>query len=99
VCTAAHQKSGVQAGGKFATVTLDVSDRVQVKTFLDKIPADLKEIDILGDFNLARRRYVANFLHPKSIMRASCSALNVLEISPRTTSKQCFRQMYSGSSQ
>ncbi|KAG8960903.1 hypothetical protein FRC03_006022 [Tulasnella sp. 419] len=46
-CTKAHQESGVQAGGKFFPVKLDVSDRNQVKTFMDDVPADLKAIDIL----------------------------------------------------
>ncbi|KAI0798048.1 NAD-P-binding protein [Abortiporus biennis] len=46
-CIAAHKQSGVQAGGKFATVKLDVSDKKQIDSLLDNIPEDLKKIDIL----------------------------------------------------
>lgn len=47
-CKAAHKESGVQAGGKFAVVQLDVSDRKQVASFVDKIPEDLRKVDVLG---------------------------------------------------
>ncbi|TFK92415.1 NAD(P)-binding protein [Polyporus arcularius HHB13444] len=46
-CTAAHKESGLQQGGKFATVQLDVSDKKQVASLFDKIPQDLRNIDIL----------------------------------------------------
>ncbi|TCD69711.1 hypothetical protein EIP91_006478 [Steccherinum ochraceum] len=46
-CTAAHKQSGVQAGGKFAVVQLDVADKKQVAGLFDQIPAELKDIDIL----------------------------------------------------
>ncbi|OAX44631.1 NAD(P)-binding protein [Rhizopogon vinicolor AM-OR11-026] len=46
-CTAAHKAAGMQYGGKFVTVQLDVSDKSQINGFLEKIPADLREVDIL----------------------------------------------------
>ncbi|KAF9805508.1 hypothetical protein IEO21_09021 [Rhodonia placenta] len=46
-CTAAHKESGLQQGGKFATVQCDVSDTKQVATLFDKIPPELHNIDIL----------------------------------------------------
>jgi len=46
-CTTAYRESGLQHGGKFATVQLDVSDRSQIDGLLEKVPADLREIDIL----------------------------------------------------
>lgn len=47
-CAAAHKEAGVQAGGKFAAVTLDVADKQQVATLFDRVPADLREVDVLG---------------------------------------------------
>lgn len=47
-CLAAHKESGLTQGGKFATVQLDVSDKTQVAGFLDKVPQELRDIDILG---------------------------------------------------
>ncbi|KAG6832400.1 hypothetical protein H0H92_002668 [Tricholoma furcatifolium] len=47
-CINAHKQSGVQQGGKFATVVLDVSDKAQVATLFDKVPQDLQDIDVLG---------------------------------------------------
>ena len=47
-CTAAYKASGLQGGGKFATVQLDVSDKQQVATFFDRVPEDLKKVDVLG---------------------------------------------------
>ena len=47
-CTGAHRDTGVQGGGKVATVQIDVSDKTQVSNVLSKIPADLKSIDVLG---------------------------------------------------
>ncbi|KAF8329176.1 NAD(P)-binding protein [Cantharellus anzutake] len=46
-CEAAHKQSGHQAGGKFATVQLDVSDRVAVGKLWEKVPNDLRNVDIL----------------------------------------------------
>lgn len=48
-CAAAHKESGVQAGGKFAAVTLDVADKQQISTLFDRVPADLRQVDILGE--------------------------------------------------
>ena len=47
-CTAAHKASGLQQGGKFATIQLDVADKAQIASFIDKIPEDLRSVDILG---------------------------------------------------
>uniref|UniRef100_A0A0W0F916 NAD(P)-binding protein n=1 Tax=Moniliophthora roreri TaxID=221103 RepID=A0A0W0F916_MONRR len=46
-CVAAHKESGLNVGGKFATVQLDVSDKAQVAGLWDKIPQDLRDVDIL----------------------------------------------------
>ncbi|KAI0054053.1 NAD-P-binding protein [Auriscalpium vulgare] len=43
----AHKDSGVQQGGKIATLQVDVSDKSQVATILDKIPQDLRNVDVL----------------------------------------------------
>ena len=48
-CAAAHKESGLKEGGKFVTLPLDVSDKKQIASFLDNVPADLRNIDILGD--------------------------------------------------
>ena len=47
-CAAAHKEAGVQAGGKFASVLLDVGDKQQIATLFDRVPADLRQVDILG---------------------------------------------------
>lgn len=44
----AHKESGLQAGGKFALVPLDVGDKKQVDSFLSNLPKDLNKIDVLG---------------------------------------------------
>ncbi|KAI0646988.1 NAD-P-binding protein [Trametes meyenii] len=46
-CAAAHKESGLQQGGKFAAVKLDVSDRKQIASFLDQVPEELRKVDIL----------------------------------------------------
>ncbi|KAG8786892.1 hypothetical protein FRC15_010470 [Serendipita sp. 397] len=43
----AHREAQVGAGGKFAAVTLDVSNREEVKNLWTKVPEDLREVDIL----------------------------------------------------
>jgi 3-hydroxy acid dehydrogenase/malonic semialdehyde reductase len=47
-CHAAYKESGLSQGGKFATVQLDVSDKAQVAAFWDKVPNDMRDVDILG---------------------------------------------------
>jgi len=47
-CSIAHKESGLQQGGRFATVQMDVSQKDQVATLWDKVPQDLRNIDILG---------------------------------------------------
>ncbi|KAJ2937050.1 hypothetical protein H1R20_g37, partial [Candolleomyces eurysporus] len=46
-CRTAHQASGLQEGGKFAAIPLDVSDRSQVESLWDKVPSELRDVDIL----------------------------------------------------
>jgi len=48
-CRTAHQGANLQAGigGKFAAVTLDVSDRAAVKKLWDHVPTDLRNVDVL----------------------------------------------------
>jgi len=46
-CADAHKGSGIQGGGKVATVQIDVSDKAQVSSVLSKIPDELKSIDVL----------------------------------------------------
>ncbi|CCL99119.1 uncharacterized protein FIBRA_01133 [Fibroporia radiculosa] len=46
-CSTAHKESGLQQGGKFVTVQLDVSDKTQVASLFDKVPAELQAVDIL----------------------------------------------------
>ena len=50
-CVAAHKESGLNEGGKFVTLPLDVSDKKQVASFLDNIPAELRNIDVLGELS------------------------------------------------
>jgi 3-hydroxy acid dehydrogenase/malonic semialdehyde reductase len=47
-CTAAHAAAQVGAGGKVATIQLDVGDKAQVAGLLERIPAELRAVDILG---------------------------------------------------
>jgi 3-hydroxy acid dehydrogenase/malonic semialdehyde reductase len=47
-CDTAHKQSGLQQGGKFASIQLDVSDKQQVASLWDKVPQDLRNVDILG---------------------------------------------------
>ena len=42
----------MQAGGKFAVVQLDVGENEQIATLWDRVPADLRHVDILGEFAL-----------------------------------------------
>ncbi|KAF8350724.1 hypothetical protein F5887DRAFT_1069702 [Amanita rubescens] len=46
-CMEAHKQSGLQDGGRFASVQLDVSDKSQVASLFDKVPKELHDIDIL----------------------------------------------------
>ncbi|KAL1723976.1 hypothetical protein EV715DRAFT_269299 [Schizophyllum commune] len=46
-CVKAHHKAGVDIGGNFATVKLDLSDRDLISHFGEKVPESLREVDIL----------------------------------------------------
>ncbi|KIM27513.1 hypothetical protein M408DRAFT_329963 [Serendipita vermifera MAFF 305830] len=43
----AHGQSGLQVGGKFAAVQMDVSKREDVQSLWTKVPQELREVDIL----------------------------------------------------
>lgn len=45
----AYSQSGSTAGGKFATAVVDVSKREEVHSLLDKVPEELRNVDILGE--------------------------------------------------
>ncbi len=45
---AAHKASGLTEGGKIVTIQLDVADKAEVASLLDKIPQDLRNVDVLG---------------------------------------------------
>lgn len=51
-CMDAHKGSGIQGGGKVATVQIDVSDKTQVNNVLSKIPDELKSVDVLGTYDV-----------------------------------------------
>lgn len=46
-CITAHKESGLQQGGRFAIVQMDVSQKDQVAVLWDKVPQDLRNVDIL----------------------------------------------------
>lgn len=46
-CAITHQASGLNEGGKFVPVQIDVSDKAQVASLFDKIPLELRNVDIL----------------------------------------------------
>jgi Short-chain dehydrogenases of various substrate specificities len=48
-CIAVHKASGLQQGGKFTTVQMHVSDQTQIATLWDKVPQDLRTVDVLGE--------------------------------------------------
>jgi len=47
-CVTAHKESGIQQGGSFASIQLDVSDKQQIASLWSKVPQGLRNIDILG---------------------------------------------------
>ncbi len=49
-CVTAHQESGLNQGGRFASIQLDVSDKAQVAGLWYKVPKDLRNVDILGAY-------------------------------------------------
>jgi 3-hydroxy acid dehydrogenase/malonic semialdehyde reductase len=46
-CQNAFKESGLNQGGKFAAVQVDVSDKAQVASLWSKVPAELRDVDIL----------------------------------------------------
>ncbi|KAL0946919.1 hypothetical protein HGRIS_013080 [Hohenbuehelia grisea] len=46
-CASAHSEAKVTEGGKFATIQADVADKAQVASLLEKIPKDLRNVDVL----------------------------------------------------
>ena len=47
-CAEAHKQSGLRHGGKVAVIQLDVSDKAQVAALWQKVPDDLRDVDILS---------------------------------------------------
>lgn len=62
-CADAHRQSGLQDGGRFAAVQLDVSDKAQVASLFDKVPKELRDIDILGKPTFHLQCYALTALH------------------------------------
>jgi 3-hydroxy acid dehydrogenase/malonic semialdehyde reductase len=55
----AHKESGLQQGGNFAAIQLDVSDKSQVAALWNKLPKEFSDVDILGkhtEYYLIARR-------------------------------------------
>jgi 3-hydroxy acid dehydrogenase/malonic semialdehyde reductase len=48
-CLAAYKESGLSQGGNFASVQLDVSDKTQVARLWEKVPPELRDVDVLGN--------------------------------------------------
>lgn len=46
-CVTAHKESGINQGGKFASIQLDVSDKQQIASLWSRVPQDLRDVDIL----------------------------------------------------
>lgn len=46
-CKTAHQESGAKQGGNVAAIQFDVSDKAQVAGLIDKIPQELRDVDVL----------------------------------------------------
>ncbi|KAF8212256.1 hypothetical protein K438DRAFT_1903031 [Mycena galopus ATCC 62051] len=46
-CVTAHKESGLAEGGRFAAITLDVSDKAAIASLWSKVPSDLRKVDIL----------------------------------------------------
>lgn len=57
-CLAAHKSSGLQEGGNFARVQIDVSQKEQVHSLWDKVPNELRDVDILGGHLLVLLSYL-----------------------------------------
>ncbi|KAH0830551.1 NAD(P)-binding protein [Lanmaoa asiatica] len=58
-CAAAYSAAGIQQGGKFVSIALDVSDKNQIASFLEKVPTELLNnagyvvgVDRVGDLSL-----------------------------------------------
>ena len=48
-CHAAHKESRMTRGGKFIGVQIDVADKSQVTGLWEKVPQDLRNVDVLGN--------------------------------------------------
>ncbi|KAH6918600.1 short-chain dehydrogenase [Coprinopsis sp. MPI-PUGE-AT-0042] len=46
-CKEAHQASGLKEGGQFASIQLDVSDKSQIAHLWEKVPQNLRNVDVL----------------------------------------------------
>ncbi|KAJ3517146.1 hypothetical protein NLJ89_g684 [Agrocybe chaxingu] len=70
-CVDAHKQSGLQQGGKFASVQLDVSDLDQVTALWSKVPQELRDVDILVN----NAGFVLGFEHVGEISQADIEAM------------------------
>lgn len=68
-CAAAHRAAGVQQGGKFVSIALDVSDKNQIASFLEKIPTALRDVDVLGKQHHPH-------IHPPTHLNTAASIVN-----------------------
>ncbi|CAA7271716.1 unnamed protein product [Cyclocybe aegerita] len=70
-CVDAHKQSGLQQGGKFASVQLDVSDLDEVTALWSKVPQELRDVDILVN----NAGFVLGVEHVGEISRADIEAM------------------------
>jgi 3-hydroxy acid dehydrogenase/malonic semialdehyde reductase len=81
-CIDAHKASGLKEGGEFAHVLLDVADKASVAALWSKVPASLRNVDILGGTSpavpFARH---SSYIDRQSTMPAMLSAENTLATS------------------
>ena len=72
-CEAAHKEAGAKAGGKFAAIKLDVSDKNAVADLWKDVPQDLRDVDILGTSYSFRPKAVSNESVSRSQQRRFCA--------------------------
>jgi NADP-dependent 3-hydroxy acid dehydrogenase YdfG len=76
-CAAVHKESGVKSGGQFAAIVLDIANRQAVSSLWDKVPKELRNVDILGISSNVRSdtdAYTDTLGYFKSTMLGSCTA-------------------------
>lgn len=93
-CEAAHKEAGVNAGGKFAAIKLDVSDKSAVADLWKDVPQDLRDVDILGTSYMIPSKAVSNEKYIKSTTLGLYLGSSVSEISSQKISKLCLRRTF-----